>query len=219
VDPATAAAAQQAPAWGHAPYAQTYTGAVPPAAPSYAAVPPVPLVDPATPFAPLPPPRRLPVGAFWLIGLGLLMLIVEFVPDWHLGGRWLLPILFAGLAAWIFTRRLQNHTLRGACGLRWPVMLAVLAVLFALQSADVFTLGQTWPVLFIAFGALLLLERVTAPPPLIYAPPPTPAPAVPSAGDEQAGRATWAASTPETAAPAREPATEWDPHNEQKGGQ
>jgi hypothetical protein len=40
-----------------------------------------------------------------------------------------------------------------------PVMLLVLAVLFALQAAGVMTLGQTWPVLFIAFGGLLLLER------------------------------------------------------------
>jgi len=233
VDPATAAAAQQAPAWGHAPYAQTYTGGAPPAAPNYAAVPPVPPVYSAAypptvyappvyaptvyaPIDPLPPTRRLPVGAFWLIGLGLLMLLFEFVPDWHMGGRWLLPILFAGLAAWVFTRRLQNHTVQGAYGLRWPVMLAVLAVLFALQDAYVLTLGQTWPVLFIAFGALLLVERVTAPPPLLYTPP---APADPVPGDEEAARATWAAGAPPSAATPREPATEWNADNEQKGGQ
>jgi hypothetical protein len=219
VDPAAAAAAQQAPAWGHAPYAQTYTGGVPPAAPSYSAVPPVaPPVYPAVypTVDPLPPSRRLPVGALWLIGLGLFMLLVEFIPNWHLGGRWLLPILFAGLAAWIFTRRLQNHTLRGVCGLRWPVMLAVLAVLFALQSAEVFTLGQTWPVLFIAFGALLLLERITAPPlPVVYA---SGVPSAPVTTDEESARATWAASAPEPEAP-RQPATEWHPDNGQKGGQ
>ena len=217
VDPTTAAAAQQAPAWGHAPYAQTYTGGVPPAAPTYSAIPPVPPVPLVAPLDPLPPSRRLPVGAFWLIGLGLLMLLIEVVPDWHIGGRWLLPILFAGLAAWIFTRRVQNHTLQGAYGLRWPVMLAVLALLFALQSAYVLTLGQTWPILFIAFGALILVERLTAPPlPLPYVPA---TPVAPVASDEEAARATWAATTPEAAATPREPATEWDPHNEQKGGQ
>jgi TM2 domain-containing membrane protein YozV len=219
VDPATAAAAQQAPAWGHAPYAQTYTGGVPPAAPSYSAVPPVSPVYPAGYPAPgpLPSPRRLPVGAFWLIGLGLLMLTVEFVPDWHLGGRWLLPILFAGLAAWVFTRRLQNHTMRGAYGLRWPVMLAVLAVLFALQSAYVLTLGQTWPVLFIAFGALLLLERVTAPPlPVVDA---TAAPVAPLVPDPQAPRVTWSANEPGAAVTPPQPAVEWNPHDDQKGGQ
>jgi hypothetical protein len=45
------------------------------------------------------------------------------------------------------------------CQIRGPVMLLVLAVLFALQAAGVRTLGQTWGVLLIAFGALLILER------------------------------------------------------------
>jgi len=35
----------------------------------------------------------------------------------------------------------------------------VLAVLFALQAANFYTLGQTWPVIFIALGAVVLLER------------------------------------------------------------
>jgi len=222
VDPATAAAAQQAPAWGHAPYSQTYTGGIPPAAPSYTAVPPVapPVYPPVSPVDPLPPTRRLPVGAFWLIGLGLLILLANLLPDWHLGGRWLLPILLAGLSGWVFTRRFQAGGMHSYT-LRWPVMLAVLAVLFTLQAAYVLTLGQTWPVLFIAFGALLLVERVTATPlPIAYAPAGA-APAAPAASEEETARATWAASAPESAEPAasREPATEWDPGNEQKGGQ
>jgi hypothetical protein len=160
------------------------------------------------------------VGAFWLIGLGLLILLANLLPDWHLGGRWLLPILLAGLSGWVFTRRFQAGGMHSYT-LRWPVMLAVLAVLFALQAAYVLTLGQTWPVLFIAFGALLLVERVTATPlPIAYAPAGA-APAAPAASEEETARATWAASAPESAEPAasREPATEWDPGNEQKGGQ
>jgi hypothetical protein len=43
--------------------------------------------------------------------------------------------------------------------IRGPVMLLVLALLFALQAAGIRTLGQTWGVLLIAFGALLILER------------------------------------------------------------
>ena len=45
------------------------------------------------------------------------------------------------------------------CQIRGPVMLLVLALLFALQAAGIRTLGQTWGVLLIAFGALLIIER------------------------------------------------------------
>lgn len=196
VDPSAAAAAQQAPAWGHAPYAQTYTGGVPPAAPSYTAVPPV------APIPPLPPVRRLPLGAFWLIGLGLLILIANLLPEWHVGGRWIVPALLAMLAGWIITRRMQAGALN-ICTLRWPVMLAVLAVLFILQDAYVFTLGQTWPVLFIAFGALLLLERAAATPSAPYAAPVSFVPSADPAADEEAAaqaRAAWAAHAPESSA-------------------
>jgi hypothetical protein len=197
VDPSAAAAAQQAPAWGHAPYAQTYTGGVPPAAPSYTAVPPV---APPIPTAPLPPASRLPVGAFWLIGLGLLILLANLLPEWHIGGRWVVPALLAMLAGWIITRRMQAGTLN-VCSLRWPVMLGVLAILFVLQDAYILTLGQTWPVLFIAFGALLLLERTAATPPLPYvAPAPlSVVPSDPAASEDEAARAraAWAAHAPE----------------------
>jgi hypothetical protein len=191
VDPSAAAAAQQAPAWGHAPYAQTYTGGVPPAAPSYAAVPPV---APVIPTAPLPPVRRLPIGAFWLIGVGLLILLANLLPEWHIGGRWIVPALLAVLAGWIVTRRMQTGTLN-VCTLRWPVMLAVLAVLFILQDAYVLTLGQTWPVLFIAFGALLLLERAAATPALPYSAPISVVPSETPTSEEAAAqaRAAWAA--------------------------
>jgi len=42
---------------------------------------------------------------------------------------------------------------------RGPLMLLVLTLLFALQSAGIRTLGQTWGILLIAFGAMLILER------------------------------------------------------------
>ena len=38
-------------------------------------------------------------------------------------------------------------------------MLLTLALLFALQAAGIRTLGQTWGVLLIVLGALLILER------------------------------------------------------------
>jgi len=85
-------------------------------------------------------------------------------------GLWLSAAIFAGLSAWMFAHRiLQLHRVNPvgiptgallACVLRWPpVILMVLAVLFALQAANLYTLGQTWPVIFIALGAVVLMER------------------------------------------------------------
>jgi hypothetical protein len=128
------------------------------------------------PVMPMPMGRRFPIGALWLIGLGLLFLLSNLDWGWRIRGRWLVPILLAALAVWLLSRRVwfvrQMVRLHGeeeptsgtelrllVHQVRGPVMLLVLAVLFALQSASLFTLGQSWPVLLIAGGGLLLLER------------------------------------------------------------
>lgn len=158
--------AQQPPASGWTPgsYDPGYAGQ------SWAAAP-------STPVVPLRPVRRFPVGAMWLIGLGLLFLLSNVAPGWRIvTGHWLVPIVLAALAIWLLfqrvelARRMAEATgetssfgpetgRRLACQIRWPIMLLVLALLFALQAAHLLTLGQTWPVLFIALGALLVLER------------------------------------------------------------
>lgn len=152
VSPTTTYAQQPGPGFGQAAYAPTYTG-VP-----YAAVPPVVV----------PPGRRFPAGAFWLIGLGLLLLLGEFLPDIRVTGHWFLPVFFAGLSIFIFMRRMHSYGRSSVvCYLRWPVTLMVLAILFALQAAYVATLGQTWPVLLVTIGALLLLERTVGVAPVV----------------------------------------------------
>jgi hypothetical protein len=131
-------------------YAETYTGPVQPpyAAPAAATVTPVEV-----------PARRIPSGAFWLIGLGVLILIANLLPDWKLTEQWWPPLLFAGLSVWLFTRRLRSGVPL-VCILRWPVVLMVLAVMLALHAASApVTAGVTLSVLLIVFGALLLLER------------------------------------------------------------
>lgn len=150
--------------WGHAPYApyaETYTGTGPwPAAPN-------------VPLPPLVPPRRFPVGALWLIGLGLLILLANLLPDWRISSRWWPPVLFAGLAVWLFTRRLYSGA-RLACIIRWPAILMVLAIIFALHAAYfVVSFGMTCAVLLIVFGALLLVERTLGASPA-YVPPDPP---------------------------------------------
>lgn len=143
-----AAASQGAPSWGHAPYAATYTGTE---NPYTAQVPMVPVA---------PSSRRFPAGAIWLIGLGALFLLIEFTEQWgwNINGNWVPTIIFAALAVWSFTRKLQlGQPL--VCILRWPLVLATLAILFALQALDLVSLGRSWPVLFIVFGIMLILER------------------------------------------------------------
>jgi hypothetical protein len=148
------ASTQAGTAWGQAPYAQTYAPTYP-IPDSGAYVPPVPVV-------PVVPARRFPVGALWLVGLGLVFLLAEFAPDWgwewSLSGRWLLPVLFAGLAIWTFTRRMAVGV-RSVRAFRSSAILMTLALLFTLQAADVASLRRTWPVFLIVLGVLLIAER------------------------------------------------------------
>ena len=132
--------------WGQAPYAPAYTGHD------------VPNPYTATPV--MPSTRRFPVGAIWLIGLGVLFLLFEFGQDWgwSLNFNWVLAVLFAGLAALSLARKLHTGV-NVVCILRWPLVSGVLALLFLLQAIDVAPLGRTWPILFIVFGAMLIVER------------------------------------------------------------
>jgi hypothetical protein len=188
VEPFSASASQPSAQW-HAPYAETYTGAAAPynATAPFAAAP-----------IPEPPVRRFPTGAIWLIGLGILILIANLLPNWKLTEQWWAPVFFAGLAVWLFVRRLGSGA-RLVCIIRWPVILMALAVMLALHAAYVpITAGLTAAVLLIAFGALLVLERTAGAGP-VYAPPAASYSVVPpsaSVVDAQAGeapaRAAWA---------------------------
>jgi len=196
--------------FGHAPYAETYTGTTQP----YSAA-----TIPATPNVPFTAGRRFPTGAIWLIALGVLILIANLLPDWKLTAQWWPPIFLAGLSVWLFIRRLHSGA-RLVCIIRWPIILMVLAVLLTLHAAYVpITIGLAGSILLIAFGALLLLERaagaipIAAPPiePFPYAEAPyTVAPDGNVQAAESPARAAWGV-----------PGSEVAPHNadETKGGQ
>jgi TM2 domain-containing membrane protein YozV len=179
------------------PYTPTYAGPTASQNP-YAAANPytVPVVPSAAPV----PQRRFPVGAFWLIGLGIIILLANVIPDWEMSGRWWPPILLAGLASWIFARRLRSGA-RIICILRWPLILMALAVMMALHAANVaVTFGLTCAVLLILFGGLLLLERTVGAGPLYGAPSATTTgytSVVPPA-DTEAPRAAWSEPAADT---------------------
>jgi hypothetical protein len=164
------AAAAQGAAWTQAPYVNTYAGE------PWASAPGGP-VPPLASIAAVPPSRRFPVGAAWLIGLGLIFLLTNLNADWRLNGAWIAAITLGALGSWMLYRRVEmvrawakvsgdadaadaGIAPRLICQIRWPIMLLILALLFVLQAAGVRTLGQTWGVLLIAFGAMLILERV-----------------------------------------------------------
>jgi hypothetical protein len=122
------------------------------------------------------PSRRFPIGAAWLIALGLIFLMANLNASWRLGGSWVVALTLAALGIFVLFRRIEivmawsktagetdlhdnGIAPRVLCQARGPVMLLVLALLFALQAAGIRTLGQTWGVLLIALGALLILER------------------------------------------------------------
>ncbi len=158
-------------AWTQAPYTTSYE---PWSGPAGVPVQPMPPVPPMPPM-PVLPSRRFPIGAAWLIALGLIFLMANLNASWRLGGSWVVTIILAALGCFVLFRRIEmvvawqkasgeaaqdygiTPTVLGQ--IRGPVMLLVLALLFALQAAGIRTLGQTWGILLIAFGALLILER------------------------------------------------------------
>ncbi len=112
--------------------------------------------------------RRFPVGALWLIVLGMLFLVGNLQPGLRLSGRWLVPVLLAALSFWMAVRRWDawrstsaaSTSLAGA--MTAPVMLLTVSFLLALQAAHLFSLHRSWPVLLVVWGALLLIQRSAA---------------------------------------------------------
>jgi TM2 domain-containing membrane protein YozV len=188
-------------AFGHAPYADTYTGNTQ----AYSAA-----ASSAASSVPFTAGRRFPTGAIWLIALGVLILIANLLPDWKLTAQWWPPIFLAGLSIWMFTRRLHSGATL-VCIIRWPIILMVLAVLLILHAAYVpITIGLAGSILLITFGALLLAERTAGaipvvPPPFEPAPyveaPYTVAPDGNVSAPESPARAAWGTPGSEVAPP------------------
>ena len=154
--------------WGHVPYAETYTGT----SADTATTSSMPSIPPA-------PVRRFPMGALWLIALGALFLMSNWMPFWRLNGSATVAILMAGLAAWLLVRRLGfaggiHYSGNIVCSLRGPVVLLTLAIIFGLQSLHVATFAEASPLLLVTLGVVLLLERTVGIGPVYIPPPPGP---------------------------------------------
>lgn len=149
------------PAPPNAPPNAPYTAPVPP--PAYSSVPPAP---PMPPMPPMPASgSSFPLVAIWLIGLGVLFTLMEVIPDMRINASIVTAIVLGAVAATVIVRRLGfmgglHYPGTMLHMMRWPVILAVWAVLFLLQGVHAATIGQTWPVFLLALGAVLLGERL-----------------------------------------------------------
>jgi hypothetical protein len=83
---------------------------------------------------------------------------------------------------------MKDRTRSGMRGIRGPIMVITVGVLFALNNFTPYRFEDTWPVLIIVAGLVSLLGRAVAPPPPFVPPPPPystyqpPQPAPPAAG-------------------------------------
>jgi len=116
--------------------------------------------------------NRFPAAAVWLIGFGVLFLVLNIVPELRFSVHKVFPFVVMALAVGIFLQRMSAtgglspisggtiaYDPRVICALRMPVILFTAGVLMMLQAFDVIRFGRTWPVLVIVVGVLLLLER------------------------------------------------------------
>jgi hypothetical protein len=68
---------------------------------------------------------------------------------------------------------MKDRDRSGMRGLRGPIMVITVGVLFALNNFTPYHFEETWPVLIIVAGLVSLLGRAVGPPPP-YVPPPPP---------------------------------------------
>lgn len=141
--------------------------------------PPGGAVPPVNPYAQTPGAGyssgisrgRFPVGALWLIGLGVFFLIgnaglFRAFPVHHL-----VPFLLIGLGVWIFVRRMTAtgggltddgtpaYRLRLVAALRGSVWITLVGVLFLLSSFHILSWNRSWPLFIIVAGLMTFLQR------------------------------------------------------------
>ena len=67
---------------------------------------------------------------------------------------------------------MRDRDRSGLRGIRGPVLVITVGVLFALNNFTPYRFEETWPVLIIVAGLVSLLGRAVAPPPMGPPPPP-----------------------------------------------
>jgi hypothetical protein len=174
--PQTAADTQNYPN----PSASTPNWGVPPAGSYSYTAPPVPPSSPYgmpfTPIDPLPPAgdrSSFPMGALFLIGLGLLFFLGSTGLFHHFPIRRLLPFFIIALGVWIFVRKMTGpgfsmaddgspaYRLRLFRALHSAIWVILVGVLFFLDTFGILSWSHSWP-LFIIVAGLMSVFRGSA---------------------------------------------------------
>lgn len=182
---------------GSAPYTPAGANwAVPPDASVYGrayGAPPV-AGQPAPPPYPVPDrpgAQRIPAGAIWLIGLGVLFLVANSHVFYFLHGRYLGPLLVIGIGVWVFVQRMTSDGMGlgndGTPFYHWRLVRAVnsafwlllTGAIWFLDEARILSWSRSWPLFLIGAGIMMFVRRTVYMPG--YAPgpmaPPQPPPA------------------------------------------
>jgi hypothetical protein len=196
VSPGTPTTGPGSPAWTAAPAANPYTA--PP-------VPPTP-PDDTTTYR-----NRFPMGAIWLIGLGLLFLIGNAGLFHGFPMHQIIPFFLIGLGVWLFIHKMTlsgpsladdgstYYRVRLFSALRGSIWVILVGVMFLLSSFGILSWGRSWPLFIIVAGLMAFFERTAYssaaapggpwyPPQQPPAPPAPPAETRPSSTNDQEER-------------------------------
>ena len=176
-----------------APWDVQWTDYTSPAANPYIA-PPMPPIDPNAAY----PRNRFPMGAIWLIGLGVLFLIGNsgFLREFPM--HRIIPFFLIGLGIWLFIHKMTlsgpslsddgspYYRVRLVGALRGSIWVILVGFMFLLSSFGILSWGRSWPLFIIVGGLMTFFERTaySSAAPVMYPPPPPspPPPPEPAAG-------------------------------------
>jgi hypothetical protein len=142
--------------------------------------------------------QRIPTGAIWLIGLGLLFMLGNMRFFYFLHGRFLGPLLLIGFGVLIFVRRMtstgQGFENDGTPFYHWRLMRAInsafwlclVGVIWLLNEVHILSWARSWPLYMIGAGVMMFIRRTLSPGYVPFAGPPVAPqpPASPAAGTE-----------------------------------
>jgi TM2 domain-containing membrane protein YozV len=128
---------------------------------------------------------KIPMGAFILIGLGVIFLL-HTLNIWEFSPHRVWPLVLIGIGGFLLAQRLgliggTGGFDRSRCrtrGIMGPVILLTLGVQFLLDSLGVIRFGRTLPALLVVIGLVKILQSTTgsgasAPPPAPGGTPPS----------------------------------------------
>jgi len=183
-----------------------WTDYVPPAANPYTA-PTTPPFD-STAY----PRNRFPMGAVWLIGLGVLFLIGNSGLFHGFPVHQIIPFFLIGLGVWLFIHKMTlsgpslsddgsaYYRVRLLNALRGSIWVILVGVMFLLSSFGILSWGRSWPLFIIVAGLMTFFERTayrSAGPGGPWYPPQQPPPAPPAAASTTSTSIVPSSTTPQ----------------------